>query len=106
MVSVPNSQENTTQSIRHQDGRLGGATSENVIGEGIVLQSKQDKVAPLIVVRGQKIVNDRHKGAGVLKNHDLSMEAASKEAGNGGSFKGGGGVDITGSIINRTTAIQ
>ena len=53
MVSVPNSQENTTQSIRHQDGRLGGATSENVIGEGIALQSKQDKVAPPIVVRGQ-----------------------------------------------------
>jgi len=41
-------------------------------------------------------VNDRHKGAGVLKNHNLSMEVGN----------GGGGVDITGSIINRTAAIQ
>ena len=61
----------------------------------LTLKSEQDKVAPTIVVGGQRIEDERNKGADVLNSSGLYVEVGD----------GGSGINVASSIaVNRAVA--
>jgi hypothetical protein len=54
--------------------RGGGGVGEDMVGEGVPLESEQDEVAPAIVVGEEGVQNDGHKGTKVLDARRLRVK--------------------------------